>query len=737
MKLFFFDPTPAWVLLIVATCAHPAKIVGAIFRPPTVVLVIAAGCALWFWTPDLARWLGNQIYPDLQAPYDNEAPPTPITFPASTEISTAIGGKGEGLNCSIPQEHALFKLDSKEFPPSLQFRQACVYHDYCYRHGAATYGYQQVDCDFKLLEHSYRLCRMIAPTDTQACLANARVVLAGVRAGGAGSFQEGARSSYFEFDPMPDRADYYVVARLVSTPENQPQKVANSSESAELQRSVMTYSFQRGDVKPRLLTWGKIGDKDYMPKQGQWTPAFGFPRQAIPTPPQVLATGSGEILLAAARQDMSQSGVWHVAFPTPVTLQNTGNLQNIAGDWPSTIEFERLLPASKDSNDAIASIKFYHPRHDGVEMLSVLLSEPEFNAFIDRESVFPPSGQSAATTPRVQVPPAKGHHHRWRYLQAPPVIGRFSSGEREEILLLRRPPDERRSDTSEAEGSLLTLRGAGTADQSMPILIPLPESSEPVAPVAIKESRTGLLSVVAPTENNGGDKVVLEVRDLKQCDRHTCGAPVKLDTNLDKSWVRMPVQVLGSREQQGSDLVFFSRVSCAGTVDATSVPTPCEEFELVNGFSGQWCPPEGVNPRMPRQVVLEFQYHRLLLDSTSPQLYKVGGGRCRVALRAQLEVADIEGQWFVPEIRRALHGCDSGAAAPESDDFVMAQFARFWSNSQVIPGRIFKRQRDNDMLDVAVIFSGDLRFSLLMAGRPGQGEGYRLAAFAPKFFQCD
>ncbi len=33
---------------------------------------------------------------------------------------------------------------------------------YCYRHGAATYGYTQADCDYLLKSNSFRICLFIS-----------------------------------------------------------------------------------------------------------------------------------------------------------------------------------------------------------------------------------------------------------------------------------------------------------------------------------------------------------------------------------------------------------------------------------------------------------------------------------------------------------------------------------------------------------------------------------------------
>ncbi len=125
-------------------------------------------------------------------------------------------------------------------------RQACVFHDYCYRHGAATYGYSQADCDYLLLDHAYRICRFVYKNDPgrDFCITTSRKVVIGVRLGGNAHFRTvdyGARrtpaenaeclpldalidrscaSSYFEFDPYPVRATRYAIYRIADAPRN-------------------------------------------------------------------------------------------------------------------------------------------------------------------------------------------------------------------------------------------------------------------------------------------------------------------------------------------------------------------------------------------------------------------------------------------------------------------------------------------------------------------------------------
>lgn len=152
---------------------------------------------------------------------------------------STIGGMGEGLNCSIPS-YAEFLFEQSP-PVSLLFRQACIYHDYCYRHGAATYNYTQTQCDLALQEQASRICNILSNEKDEAavikCETDAKKFLLAVRTGGAGSFratpsfqtdskQIGAEkhSTYFEFDSMPMNTREYVVTRLGSIPDDLPNK---------------------------------------------------------------------------------------------------------------------------------------------------------------------------------------------------------------------------------------------------------------------------------------------------------------------------------------------------------------------------------------------------------------------------------------------------------------------------------------------------------------------------------
>ncbi|AWM27126.1 hypothetical protein N181_26890 [Sinorhizobium fredii USDA 205] len=211
-------------------------------------LVCFAVAAIFIRMDFFGRLLADKVLANAAMPTEQEMPPTSGQIPFSSADIQIIGGRGEGLSCSLPKLLAdlAFPREEGREAIGLQMRQACATHDYCYRHGAATYGYTQADCDFLLQEHAFRLCYFIERrepgTDMEAkqskCIRDARLVTLGVRAGGSDSFRslnpsvdalseglenkaglDGRASTYFEFDPYPVRSLSYAVYRIADAPD--------------------------------------------------------------------------------------------------------------------------------------------------------------------------------------------------------------------------------------------------------------------------------------------------------------------------------------------------------------------------------------------------------------------------------------------------------------------------------------------------------------------------------------
>ncbi len=199
--------------------------------------------------PAGAGYLASRLLANASPPTGVEFPSTPVGLLAAADETTALAGQGRGLNCSIPWavEQVAFGFDRGRLSPSARYRQACVAHDLCYRHGAATYGYTQADCDQMLMRSAFRMCKKseddrrrrdasafsAVPATTTAedatydrCVNEARMVFFGVFMGGATAYrpiepEAAGRVAYTEgsgpaeYDPYPAGGASYSVARLV------------------------------------------------------------------------------------------------------------------------------------------------------------------------------------------------------------------------------------------------------------------------------------------------------------------------------------------------------------------------------------------------------------------------------------------------------------------------------------------------------------------------------------------
>jgi len=260
----------------------------------------------------IADWTAGKIYASLSEPWESEAPRTFTSYPSSAETQAIIGAGGRSLDCSIPSwADVAFRSPSNSLSDvRLRFRQACVIHDFCYRHGFATYGYSQNDCDMMLQQSSYRLCRQVflrnsvgkeSGTDTKEnpfafCETEARKVLLGVALGGAGSYMGAGHSTYFEYDPMPSVADDYVVARAVPA---KPQ-----AQGSPIDMGIRTFYIKRNSI-----VMSALGDLNGETIRAETSTSTVFPDQRIATPPQWVRTPGAATLASVARDNFANTSV--------------------------------------------------------------------------------------------------------------------------------------------------------------------------------------------------------------------------------------------------------------------------------------------------------------------------------------------------------------------------------------------------------------------------------------------
>lgn len=111
-------------------------------------------------------------------------------------------GGGRPVGCSIPEVVLLLSDDFER--QAEKFRKPCVTHDFCYRHGAATYGEDRSSCDDDFYEDMKTACNTMGPLsildakEFGLCQAAATQTFNAVRRYGEPHFQTVA-SSYCEY----------------------------------------------------------------------------------------------------------------------------------------------------------------------------------------------------------------------------------------------------------------------------------------------------------------------------------------------------------------------------------------------------------------------------------------------------------------------------------------------------------------------------------------------------------
>ena len=112
------------------------------------------------------------------------------------------------LGCSVPGWATAMHSSQSHYQE--YFYPSCEQHDYCYRHGAATYGLSQTACDYQFLQDMQDQCHpdnflklaMMADDDYVLCNAVATEFYLAVQKYGAQRFLSN-NSTYCEYDGPP------------------------------------------------------------------------------------------------------------------------------------------------------------------------------------------------------------------------------------------------------------------------------------------------------------------------------------------------------------------------------------------------------------------------------------------------------------------------------------------------------------------------------------------------------
>jgi hypothetical protein len=153
------------------------------------------------WRPDIRVTVGVRTQTGfwsrhhVSATHDDHPLRTPLT------IDVTMNGKcglGEPVNCSLPQLVGFAAPHTMLASSEVLFHPACVTHDYCYRHGAQTYGKTKALCDTDFLADMHAICgtpgKLVAAGLTggaslTTCSSWAQQFYAAVVAGGGAAFR--------------------------------------------------------------------------------------------------------------------------------------------------------------------------------------------------------------------------------------------------------------------------------------------------------------------------------------------------------------------------------------------------------------------------------------------------------------------------------------------------------------------------------------------------------------------
>jgi hypothetical protein len=244
-------------------------------------------------------WMVNYIIPNLNPMLDEKQPKTFTQYRTTASMNIQLGGMGEGLDCSLPNSRLVAPVLTRLFtsagnfsPIASRFRQACVMHDFCYRHGAATYGFVQDDCDRNLQEDSFRLCRMVFDTSKhpgtdifRSCETDAKKILLAVKLGGGQNFRATENSTFFEYDPAPKLSGTRYFAREVSDAQN----------FGQLDNTVVF------GLSENAIDWHWLRASSGEGNKLRFSEAQPFPHLRQSTPPTLLTTKSGTSLWSLSR----------------------------------------------------------------------------------------------------------------------------------------------------------------------------------------------------------------------------------------------------------------------------------------------------------------------------------------------------------------------------------------------------------------------------------------------------
>jgi len=498
-------------------------------------------CAVDTASGKLCNKKDNKDFNEAQT-YVWEQPPTATPVPAGMDVRSVIGGKGAGLNCSIPslaekwfikplQQKSQGTATTAISPASLQYAQACSKHDFCYRHGFATYGYKQPDCDDLLFDQAFRICAKIyqspQPADPNSgikdgtsgiatCQQQAALVRLGVRLFGDTAYQGAGKSTYFEFDPMARGTRMpFSVARLIEEPA----------------------------TKNELLKTYFLGDREYVAATGR------DPKTKIVLGGDSRKTFAPPTLTVNATAEKQSYQLW---ITTRAELKNTGYT------FRGLDVKDKASRKGADLDCDAANVSITSFDNTG----RVVVSGPDVSTTF---TLACPGSLNLGGRDQIPVSLIRGKsilkNNWYRLYDQPRVNGNFTPDSNEFVFVARGYDD---SDNTASHAGidykrLVTLASLKAGENANDRVLRKAEIGEDEAPISayrpVSKSTDILIGIVAPSKAKRFCISRWELKNDKWEAAH-CEAVTGLDADI--SWLQMPVQVV--RTPAGHDELVFTRV---------------------------------------------------------------------------------------------------------------------------------------------------------------------------------
>jgi len=547
----------------------------------------------------------DAIYKNVDDLNDGEMPSTIASYPSGPEVVGIIGGSGEGLNCSLPWGLDVF-FDGHADPKTgirhlvrQRFRQACVFHDLCYRHGLATYGYSQNDCDRILQNQAFRLCQYIRNKSSKRCQSDSKMILAGVNLGGFGSYRGWNDSTYFEFDSEPTRSNGFSASRVVNHPFKSVDPVKYGDDALQIiltfanqhsnltvncatctDKSILEWTTDPKEISPELKSIGLVTLPEALLKRSlslSATNPIWLPPRRFHAAPHLIVDGTGNHRLIWLSRSNLENTVSCIVLTNAAELLtytlpkqdlcNVGagsELTMVQADMFASSPLPMVLPGASRPNDLVAT--GLTPQRDVDHSLSLCL----WSEYMRATGINVGNDRAACSRlgdPKIDAGRGLGAFQNFAVVRPGQQIffardvelPRASNPLTELVEHIEGNPYSTRGSLVVVEITAPTKKADGPGVVAIKKISPfaIDDRFDPMMPITRANNDLRFLSLLA-TDNSVGVHMIDFAKD-NPATREIGLAVDGAGLNLDRSWAERPVLIVEPKEAVAKTTLVFSR----------------------------------------------------------------------------------------------------------------------------------------------------------------------------------